>query len=159
MHVVSGLCTMYCSTNCALWLWTNTRWRFKVHFITIWRAFPLFRSLMLTPMHWLHLFLIDVWPSIVKCGASQRRYTAFNSISVYKIRKVPWLFSYFKFRFLSFVFLSVSSPNWWIHSPALHCYCDQWALRKLCHSVKFLVRVAFENTVGVVQNSADITAK
>ena len=27
------------------------------------------------------------------------------------------------------------------------------------HSVKFLVRVAFENTVGVVQNSADITAK
>ena len=24
---------------------------------------------------------------------------------------------------------------------------------------KFLVRVAFENTVGVVQNSADITAK
>ena len=33
------------------------------------------------------------------------------------------------------------------------------APRKLRHSVKFLVRVAFENTVGVVQNSADITAK
>ena len=31
--------------------------------------------------------------------------------------------------------------------------------RKLRHSVKFLVIVAFENTVGVVQNSADITAK
>ena len=46
-----------------------------------------------------------------------------------------------------------------VHSPALHCYCDQWAPRKLRHSVKFLVRVAFENTVGVVQNSADITAK
>ena len=30
---------------------------------------------------------------------------------------------------------------------------------RLRHSVKFLVRVAFENTVGVVQNSADITAK
>ena len=30
---------------------------------------------------------------------------------------------------------------------------------KLRHSVKFIVRVAFENTVGVVQNSADITAK
>ena len=30
---------------------------------------------------------------------------------------------------------------------------------RLRHSVKFLVRVAFENTIGVVQNSADITAK
>ena len=30
---------------------------------------------------------------------------------------------------------------------------------RLCHSIKFLVRVAFENTVGVVQNSSDITAK
>ena len=30
---------------------------------------------------------------------------------------------------------------------------------RLRHSVKFLVRVAFENTVGVVQNSADITVK
>ena len=52
-----------------------------------------------------------------------------------------------------------SITNWWIHSPALHCYCDQWAPRKLRYSVKFLVRVAFENTVGVVQNSADINAK
>ena len=30
---------------------------------------------------------------------------------------------------------------------------------RLRHFVKFLVRVAFENTVGVVHNSADITAK